>query len=330
MDLKLLKTFAEVAANGSYARTAAVAGVAQSALSRQVSALERMIDGRLFHRTGRGVVLTELGERMLPRARALIADADAFEQAARNERALPQGEVTLGVVPIASRGLIAAIAGQLRLSHPRIRLRALEAYSGQVEEWLAAGRVEIAHAQYYGWALRNRRALMPTRDQVMRAMQEMESIRPRYVGRLVIDMVVPDYYARRPKACVGGWGRRSLNVTPSGRVLPCHAAESIPGLQFWSVLERPLLEIWRRSPAFQAFRGTDWMAEPCRSCEMREIDFGGCRCQAMAITGDPRATDPACELSSHHELIQAIAEQDASGAVEEYVYRGRPTAIPIH
>jgi LysR family transcriptional regulator, nitrogen assimilation regulatory protein len=144
MDLRLLKTFAEVATNGSYARTAAVVGVAQSALSRQVSALERMIDGRLFHRTGRGVVLTELGERMLPRARALIADADAFEQAARNERAQPQGEVTLGVVPVASRGLIAAIAGQLRLSHPRIRLRALEAYSGQVEEWLAAGRVEIA------------------------------------------------------------------------------------------------------------------------------------------------------------------------------------------
>src|ERR1700677_3565788 len=118
MDLRLLKTFAEVATNGSYARTAAVVGVAQSALSRQVSALERMIDGRLFHRTGRGVVLTELGERMVPRGRALIADADAFEQAARNERAQPQGEVTLGVVPVASRGLIAAIAGQLRQSHP--------------------------------------------------------------------------------------------------------------------------------------------------------------------------------------------------------------------
>ena len=144
MDLRLLKTFAEVAANGSYARTAAIAGLAQSALSRQVAALERMIDGRLFHRTGRGVVLTELGERMLPRARALIAEAAAFEDAARNERAQPQGEVTLGVVPVASRGLIAAIAGQLRTTHPRIRLRALEAYSGQVEEWLAAGRVEIA------------------------------------------------------------------------------------------------------------------------------------------------------------------------------------------
>ena len=124
---------------------------------------------------------------------------------------------------------------------------------------LGAGRVEIAHAQYYGWALRNRQSLMPTRDQVGRAMQEVETIRPQYQGRIVIDLVVPDYYARRPKACMGGWGRRSLNVTPSGRVLPCHAAETIPGLRFWSVRDRPLAEIWSHSPAFQAFRGTDWM-----------------------------------------------------------------------
>jgi LysR family transcriptional regulator, nitrogen assimilation regulatory protein len=143
MDIKQLKTFVEVAANGSYARTAAIAGVAQSALSRQVSALERSIGDRLFHRTGRGVVLTELGERMLPRARALVADADAWTDAAKGERTQPHGEVTLGAVPVASRGLIAAITGELRNSLPGIRLRALEGYSGQVEEWLAAGRVEI-------------------------------------------------------------------------------------------------------------------------------------------------------------------------------------------
>ena len=143
MDIRQLKTFVDVATNGSYARTAAIVGVAQSALSRQVSALERSIGDRLFHRTGRGVVLTELGERMLPRARALVADADAWTEAARGERAEPHGEVTLGVVPVASRGLIASITGELRNSLPGIRLRALEAYSGQVEEWLAAGRVEI-------------------------------------------------------------------------------------------------------------------------------------------------------------------------------------------
>ncbi len=144
MDIRQLKAFVEVAANSSYARTAAIVGVAQSALSRQISALERGIGGRLFHRTGRGVVLTELGERMLPRARALVADAAAWQDAAKGERAEPHGEVTLGVVPVASRGLIAALAAELRNHYPAIRLRALEGYSGQVEEWLAAGRVEIA------------------------------------------------------------------------------------------------------------------------------------------------------------------------------------------
>jgi PqqA peptide cyclase len=200
---------------------------------------------------------------------------------------------------------------------------------------LGAGRVEIAHAQYYGWAFRNRRALMPTRDQVHRAMQEMETIRPQYTGRLVIDMVVPDYYARRPKACMGGWARRSLNVTPSGRVLPCHAAETIPGLEFWSVRDHSLDAIWRGSPAFQAFRGTDWMPEPCRSCDLREVDFGGCRCQALAIAGDAAATDPACELSPHHANMLALAEQDSAGTEMHYAYRGRParekaTPIPAH
>ena len=188
---------------------------------------------------------------------------------------------------------------------------------------LGAGRVEIAHTQYYGWALRNRQSLMPTHEQVHQAMQEVERIRPRYADRLVIDLVVPDYYARRPKACMGGWARRSLNVTPSGRVLPCHAAETIPGLEFWSVRDHPLRAIWMESPAFQAFRGTDWMTEPCRSCALREIDFGGCRCQALAIVGDAAATDPACELSPHHARMLVLAEQDSVDADTSYAYRGR-------
>lgn len=190
---------------------------------------------------------------------------------------------------------------------------------------LHAGRVEIAHTQDDGWALRNRQALMPTRAQVHQAMQDVELIRPRYADRLVIDLVVPDYYARRPKACMGGWARRSLNVGPSGRVLPCHAAETIPGLKFWSVREHPLQAIWRESPAFEAFRGTDWMAEPCRSCALREVDFGGCRCQALAILGDAGATDPACELSVHHHRMLALAEQDSVDGDIHYLYRGRPT-----
>jgi LysR family nitrogen assimilation transcriptional regulator len=149
MDIRQLRTFVEVASNGSYARTASIVGIAQSALSRQLSALERDIGGRLFHRTGRGVVLTELGERMLPRARTLVADAEAWERTAKQERSDPHGEVTLGVVPVASRGLMALLVAELRQRYPGIRLRALEAYSGQVEEWLASGRVEIGiHNRY--------------------------------------------------------------------------------------------------------------------------------------------------------------------------------------
>jgi len=194
---------------------------------------------------------------------------------------------------------------------------------------LGAARVEIAHAQYYGWALRNRAALMPTRAQVATAMAELGRVRGLYRDRLVIDAVVPDYYARRPKPCMGGWGRRSLNVTPSGRVLPCHAAETIPGLVFWSVREHGLAEIWERSPAFQAFRGTDWMREPCRSCERREIDFGGCRCQALAIVGDAAATDPACELSPLHHLMTTLAEEASAAGDVAYAYRGRPARQPV-
>jgi pyrroloquinoline quinone biosynthesis protein E len=183
---------------------------------------------------------------------------------------------------------------------------------------LGATRVEIAHVQYYGWALKNRAALMPTREQVARAAQVVEALRARHRGQIVIDAVVPDYYARYPKPCLGGWGRRSLNVTPSGKVLPCHAAETIPGLVFWSVAEHALADIWTASPAFNAFRGTDFLPEPCASCARREIDFGGCRCQALALTGDARATDPVCHLSPHHGLVAALAsvQDDAP-----YVYR---------
>jgi pyrroloquinoline quinone biosynthesis protein E len=173
---------------------------------------------------------------------------------------------------------------------------------------LGAKRVEIAHVQYYGWALKNRAQLMPTREQVERAVKAVETLRLRHAGQIVIDAVVPDYYARYPKACVGGWGRRSLNVTPSGKVLPCHAAEIIPGLEFWNVREHTLADIWDNSPAFMAFRGTDWMQEPCRSCPKQKEDFGGCRCQAYLLTGDACAADPVCHLSPHHAMVGELAQ----------------------
>jgi pyrroloquinoline quinone biosynthesis protein E len=192
---------------------------------------------------------------------------------------------------------------------------------------LGAGRVEVAHAQYYGWALRNRAALMPTRAQVDVAMATLARLRDAYDGRLVIDAVVPDYYARYPKPCMGGWASRSFNVTPSGRALPCHAAETIPGLEFWNVRKHSLRDIWLASPAFTAFRGTDWMEEPCRSCARKDLDFGGCRCQALAIAGNARATDPACSLSPLHATLLEIAESDARTPDIRYAYRGRRESV---
>jgi PqqA peptide cyclase len=181
---------------------------------------------------------------------------------------------------------------------------------------LGAKRVEIAHVQYYGWALKNRAMLMPDAEQTRRAVAAVERLRERHRGAIVIDAVLPDYHARFPKPCVGGWGRRSINVTPSGKALPCHAAETIPGLQFWNVREHSLVDIWENSPAFSAFRGTAWMQEPCASCPRREQDFGGCRCQAFAITGDAAATDPVCHLSPQHEQVVALAGVHADAPYE--------------
>jgi PqqA peptide cyclase len=192
-------------------------------------------------------------------------------------------------------------------------------------ERLGAQRLEVAHVQYYGWALKNRQALMPTRDQVLASAALVAEARERLRGVLVIDFVVPDYYARRPKPCMGGWGRGVINVTPSGKVLPCHAAESLPGLAFDNVRDKPLRDIWLASDAFQKFRGTGWMREPCRSCEFREVDWGGCRCQAFAIAGEVSLADPACEKSSHHEAFVGIAEREAAETPQELVFR-RPGA----
>ncbi len=190
---------------------------------------------------------------------------------------------------------------------------------------MGAHRLEIAHIQYYGWALRNRAALMPTRAQVVRSTEIVRRAREQLKGRLAIDFVVPDYYATWPKPCMGGWGRGIINVTPSGKVLPCHAAESIPGLVFDNVRDAPLADIWTTGQAFQRFRGIEWMREPCRSCERNETDLGGCRCQAFALVGDAAATDPACSKSSHHGALVAVAEREASLPSPTFAYR-RPQA----
>jgi len=193
---------------------------------------------------------------------------------------------------------------------------------------MGASRMEVAHVQYYGWAYHNRASLMPKREQLERATEVVERARERLKGVLVIDYVVPDYYARKPKACMGGWARQFLNVTPSGKVLPCHAAESITALRFDNVKERSLTDIWRNSEAFEKYRGADWMPEKCLSCPRREIDWGGCRCQAFAITGDAANMDPACEFSEHHEHLVNIALLESGSEETDFDYR-RLRGIPV-
>lgn len=188
---------------------------------------------------------------------------------------------------------------------------------------LDAGRLEVAHAQYYGWALANRAALLPTRAQLDEATACVMAARERLKGRLAIDYVPPDYYARRPKACMGGWGRRFMVVAPDGAILPCHAARAIPDLEFPNVRETSLEAAWSGATAFSRFRGTDWMAEPCRTCDRREIDWGGCRCQALAIAGSAAAVDPACALSPLHDRLTAMAASESATPAPDFRYRNQ-------
>jgi len=182
-----------------------------------------------------------------------------------------------------------------------------------------AARIEVAHVQYYGWALQNRAALLPPRAMLEVATRVVEEARARLRGRLVLDYVVPDYHAVRPKACMGGWGRRFLAISPRGDVLPCHAAESIPGMRFPNLRDTSLREAWLHSDAFNRFRGTAWMPSPCRGCEHAERDWGGCRCQAAALLGDAAQTDPACALSPHHAML---AEAVELATEDGFAYRG--------
>jgi pyrroloquinoline quinone biosynthesis protein E len=161
----------------------------------------------------------------------------------------------------------------------------------------------LANTQYLAWALTNRSALLPSQAQLDAARDVARAARERLKGKIELLFVLPDYYSDRPKACMSGWGKRYLLVTPDGLALPCHLAHTLKGLRFDNVQEHSLTEIWNHSSAFNAFRGEAWMPEPCQSCERRTVDFGGCRCQAFHLTGDAAVTDPACDLSPQHDLI---------------------------
>ncbi|WP_425093595.1 pyrroloquinoline quinone biosynthesis protein PqqE [Tropicimonas sp. S265A] len=191
----------------------------------------------------------------------------------------------------------------------------------EMAQEMNARRIEVAVVQFHGWALQNRGPLMPTREQAAEATRIVADARARLKGKLVLDYVPADYHTETPKRCMGGWGMVGLNITPEGKVLPCHAAETIPHLTFDTVTETPLREIWYEGAAFNAYRGDDWMQEPCKSCDLKTRDFGGCRCQAMALAGDPAATDPVCYKSPLHAEVQARAQQVATSSDDALIYR---------
>jgi pyrroloquinoline quinone biosynthesis protein E len=187
-------------------------------------------------------------------------------------------------------------------------------------EELGADRIELANTQYYGWAWHNRGALLPSRAQLDQAEAVVRAARQRLEGKMQIIYVIPDYYSKYPKPCMGGWGQQQLTVTPNGNVLPCPAAHTLD-LPRATVREHSLARIWEESPLFQRFRGTEWMPEPCRSCDRREVDFGGCRCQAFQLTGDAARTDPVCHLSPDHRVVAEAVQAANEGA--EPIAQGR-------
>jgi PqqA peptide cyclase len=195
-------------------------------------------------------------------------------------------------------------------------------------EELGADRLELAHTQYYGWAQRNRAWLLPTAEQVAAASLVAREAAERLAGRVDISYVTPDLLAGVPKPCMGGWGQRQLTVAPNGDVLPCPVAAQLPGMPVENVRDRPLSWIWCSSESFNRFRGTDWMSEPCLSCARRDIDFGGCRCQAYQLTGDATVTDPACRYSPHRSLVDAVLAQPRSDELE-YRPHAPQRAVPV-
>lgn len=193
---------------------------------------------------------------------------------------------------------------------------------------LGAQRLELANTQYYGWAVVNQEALMPSREQLRRGEEAVRQFRERVGPRVQVLWVLPDFYEDLPKPCMGGWGRTAMVVAPNGDVMPCQAASTIPSLEFANVRQRSLEWIWNESPAFARFRGTDWMQEPCRTCplERQEQDWGGCRCQALRLAGDAAATDPVCRFSPHHDRVVAAHE---SAETSDFTYRAMKPPVRV-
>jgi pyrroloquinoline quinone biosynthesis protein E len=266
-----------------------------------------------------GPRLDELIEASLDHIQLSFQDID---EASANEFAGTRSHaLKLRIATMIRERRIAFTINMVVHRHNLVRLEEMIAFAEQSR----AQRLEIAHVQYYGWALRNRDALMPTREQLDRSFEIVEAARERLKGCLRIDFVLPDYYAKYPKPCMNGWGHQQMLVDPAGRVLPCHAAPVIPGLEFLSAREHPLRWIWEDSPAFNRFRDESWMPEPCRSCDRRTRDFGGCRCQAFLLVGDAAATDPVCTLAPGHSSIEEALQRVNGRGDRNWVYRIDPS-----
>jgi pyrroloquinoline quinone biosynthesis protein E len=196
-----------------------------------------------------------------------------------------------------------------------------------IAENSCATRIEFANVQYYGWAFANREMLLPTRAQLDQFLAKVKAAEERLRGKIRVEYVVPDYYAKYPKPCMGGWGQKVMLITPNGEALPCHAAAVIPGLRFENVKEKSLGGIWESSVTFQKFRGESWMREPCKSCDRRTQDFGGCRCQALLLAGNAAVTDPVCSLSPDRPKVDAVLgslETLQAASEARLIYRPNP------
>ncbi|MEV5981246.1 pyrroloquinoline quinone biosynthesis protein PqqE [Streptomyces sp. NPDC052114] len=262
---------------------------------------------RLDRLVGAGLRSVQLSvQHADPAAAERIAGARAFTAKERAARIIGEAGLPLGLNAVLHRG----------------NLDALDALVELALSW-GADRIELAHAQFYGWALRNRDALLPGRAQVARARARVERWRERLAGRMELVWVAPDYVDGVAKPCMGGWGALSLTVAPDGTVLPCPAAADLLGSAAPNVTEHELSWIWRESDAFNRHRGEAWMRDPCRSCELRAVDFGGCRCQAYALTGDATRTDPACHRSPDHGAVRALVDgvRDSMKDPPQYAYR---------
>lgn len=324
-------------------RQAAGLGVVQSHLSGGEPLLRRDLTEIVAAADGAGIhtQLVTSGVGLHEKRLAALTDAGLRSVQLSVQHADPAAsELIAGARSFAAKERAAALvrAADLPLGLNVVLHRAnLDALDDLVELALAWGaeRVELANTQFYGWALRNRDALLPSRAQISRARESVERWRERLAGRLDLVWVVPDYVDGTAKPCMGGWGAVSLTVAPDGTVYPCPAAAALPALEAPNVKDHSLEWIWHESKAFNLYRGEEWMSDPCRSCELHTKDFGGCRCQAHALTGDAARTDPACRLSPDHALVSDLVdaappapEPLTAGAVPAYVYRDHPGHRP--